>query len=86
MQKGAVKTKKITVNKKKLRLKAGKVFRLETEVTPITSSQEIRYLSSDSKIAAVNKQGQIKAKKKGTAVIKVKSGKKTVKVTVTVRS
>lgn len=86
VQKGAVKTKKISVNKKKLRLKAGKVFRLETEVAPITSSQEIRYLSSDSKVAAVNKQGQIKAKKKGTAVIRVKSGKKTVKVTVTVRS
>ncbi len=85
VQKKAVKTKKITVNKKNVRLKAGKKFRLETEVTPVTSSQAIRYLSSDSKIAVVDKKGLIKAKKKGTAVIKVKSGKKTVKVKVVVK-
>lgn len=85
VQKKAVKTKKITVNKKNVRLKAGKKFRLETEITPVTSSQKIRYLSSNSKIAAVDKKGLIKAKKKGTAVIKVKSGKKTVKVKVVVR-
>ncbi len=84
VQKKAVKTKKITVNKKNVRLKAGKKFRLETEITPVTSSQVIRYLSSDSKVAAVDKKGLIKAKKKGTAVIKVKSGKKTVKVKVVV--
>lgn len=85
VQKNAVKTKKLIVNKKKVSLKKGKVYRLEAEVTPVTSSQGIRYLSSNSKVAAVNKKGQIKAKKKGTAVIKVKSGKKTVKVKVVVK-
>lgn len=85
VQKKAVKTKKIAVNKKNVKMKTGKKFRLETEVTPVTSSQGIRYLSSNSKVAAVDKKGLIKAKKKGTAVIKVKSGKKTVKVKVVVR-
>lgn len=85
VQKKAVKTKKITVNKKNVRLKIGKTFKLDSEVTPITSLQKIRYLSSNSKVAAVNKQGRIKAKKKGTAVIFVKSGRKTVKVKVVVR-
>lgn len=85
VQKKAVKTKKITVNKKNVSLKIGKNFQLETDVTPITSSQKIRYLSSNSKVAAVNKQGRIKAKKKGSAVIYVKSGKKTVKVKIVVK-
>ena len=82
VQKKAVTTKKITVNKKKIKLIPGKIFCLETAVSPVTSTQKIRYMSSNPKVVVVNKTGKIKAKKKGTAVIKIKSGKKAVKLKV----
>lgn len=82
VQRKAVTTKKLVVAKKEIKLKPGKIFSLEAAVTPVTSSQKIRYMSSDTKVAVVNKKGKIKAKKKGRAVIEVKSGKKAVKVKV----
>lgn len=47
--------------------------------------QEITYTTSNKKVAVVNAKGKITGKKKGTAVITVKSGKKSVKCKVTVK-
>ena len=73
------------VTDKKLTLKKGKTFKIKTSVTPITSPDKISYASSNKKIVTVNKKGKLKAVKKGTATITVKSGKKTVKFKVNVK-
>ena len=88
VQKGKVTTKKLTITNvtdKKLTLKKGKTFKIKTSVTPITSPDKISYASSNKKIVTVDKKGKLKAVKKGTATITVKSGKKTVKFKVTVK-
>lgn len=43
------------------------------------------FKSSNNKVATVNSKGVITAKKKGKVTITVKSGKKTVKIKVTVK-
>lgn len=85
VQKKTVMTKKLTVKKKKISMKAGKIFYLQAKVRPITSSQRIKFHSTNARVASVDRTGQIKAKKKGVALIKVKSGKKVVKVKITVK-
>lgn len=85
VQKKAVTTKKLTVKNRNIRLKIGKVYSLNAQITPITSSQRITYKSSKPKVAAVNSKGQIKAKEAGKAVITVKSGKKVIKIKVIVK-
>ena len=85
VQKSAVKTKKITGVAKSLKLNKKQKAVLRPVIAPLTSKQKITYKSSNSKVASVNSKGQITAKKKGTAVITVKSGSKTVKCKVTVR-
>lgn len=85
VQKGEVKTSKISGVSKKLTLNKGKKKKLSPVVTPITSEQKITFSSSNSKVAAVNKKGVVSAKKKGKATITVRSGKKTVKCKVTVK-
>ena len=88
VQKKAVETtglKVTNVKKNKLSLKKGKTFTLRTTLTPITSSQKVSYDSSKEKIAAVDKNGKIKALKKGKTQITVTSGSKKVKITVTVK-
>ena len=85
VQKSAVKTKKITGVAKDLKLNKKQKAVLRPVIAPLTSTQKITYKSSNSKVASVNSKGQITAKKKGTAVITVKSGSKTVKCKVTVK-
>lgn len=85
VQKEDIKTQKITGIAKTLKLKKKEKAALVPVLTPVTSTEKVTYKSSNSKIAAVNAKGQVTAKKKGTAVITVKSGKKTVKCKVTVR-
>lgn len=85
VQKKAVVTKKIKSESKNVQLKVGKTHQLGVQVMPITSSQKIIYKSSNPKIVAVNSQGKIKAKKAGVVTIKARSGKKTVKIKVTVK-
>ena len=85
VQKGKVKTTKLTVNTKKLTLKPGQKSTLKVQRIPYTSQEKITYKSSKSKIAAVNKKGKITAKKKGTAKITITSGKKKITCTVTVK-
>lgn len=85
VQKAAVKTSKITGVVKNLKLKKNQTAVLEATVTPLTSLQKMKYKSSNKKIATVTSKGIVTAKKKGSAVITVKSGSKTVKCKVTVQ-
>lgn len=86
VQKGAVKTSKITGVAKNIRLIKGQKKVIKPVISPVTSKEKITYKSSNSKVASVNSKGQITAKKKGTATITVKSGKKSVKCKVTVET
>ena len=85
VQKKAVTTTSIRNVKKNMTLQAGKSTVLQPMINPVTSTQKVTYKSSNKKVAVVNSKGKITAKKKGKAVITVKSGKKTVKCKVTVR-
>ena len=85
VQKSAVKTKKISGVARTLRLNRKQKATLKPVRSPLTSTEKITYKSSNSKVASVNSKGQITAKKKGTTIITVKSGKKTVKCKVTVK-
>lgn len=94
---GAVKTFKVKVGKKKvtakkavnfpkkLTLKAGEKKELGTYITPVTVTDKMKFTSSKKKVAAVSKNGTITAKKKGTATITLKVGKKKFKCKVTVK-
>lgn len=88
VQKGTVKTTKVTVNTSRLILLKGGNYTLKTTLTPLTTQQKVKYSSSNKKVATVSSKGVITAKKKGTAKITVKSGskKKTVNVTVQVKT
>ena len=85
VQKSAVKTKKISGIAKSLKLKKNQTATLKASVTPLTSLQKVTYTSSNKKVATVTSKGVVKAKKKGTAVITVKSGSKKVKCKVIVK-
>ena len=87
VQRGAVKTSKITVSTKSVTLKKGTTYRKlasSVKVTPVTSQEKVTYTSSNKKIATVTPGGVIKGLKKGTATITIRSGSKktTCKVTV----
>ncbi len=85
VQKTAVKTTKLKLNKKSLTLRKGKKYQLTATVTPITSSEKVKYKSSNKKVLTVTSKGKITAKKKGTAYVIVTSGKKTVRCKVKVK-
>ncbi|MCR5736161.1 MAG: Ig-like domain-containing protein [Eubacterium sp.] len=73
--------KKPQLNKKKVKLKVGKSFKLK-----ITGKiGKAKFASSKKKVAKVNKKGKIVAKKKGKAVIKVKVNGVVLKCKVTVK-
>ena len=75
VQRGAVKTTRLSLNKGSITLtRKGKSFRLKVTVTPVTSRQKVTYRSSNPKVATVNSKGKIVARKRGTAVITVRSG------------
>lgn len=78
-------TKKLTTKKKTVSLKVGKSTSIVAKVTPTNTTDYLVYSSTKKSVATVDKYGIVKAKKKGTAYIKVKSGKKTVTVKVTVK-
>jgi len=88
-KKGTVKSVTIkNLDTTTLVLKKGKSFKLKTKVTVSgKASKKVTYSSSNKKVATVSKSGKIKAVKKGTAKITVKSvanskKKATIKVTV----
>lgn len=71
---------KIALNKKKITLTVGKKTKLKLK----NYKKKVKWSTSRSKVAAVNKAGVVTAKKKGTAKITAKAGKRkyTCKVTV----
>lgn len=70
---------------KKVTLKRKAKLSLSAVVAPVTSKEKVTFTSSNKKVATVTSKGVITAKKKGTAVITVKSGKKSVKIKVRVK-
>lgn len=85
VQASAVKTTKITVSNRNVTVQKGKRVTLKPVVTPFTSRQTVTYTSSNKKIATVSSKGVVTGKKKGTVKITVKSGNKSIKVTVRVK-
>ena len=66
IQKGTVKTTKISGVPKKITLKKGKKQTLAPVLAPITTQQKVTYTTSNKKVCTVTKGGVITAKKKGT--------------------
>lgn len=85
VQKGTVKTSKVTVAERSKVLKKGKSYKIKALISPLTSQEKVTYSTSNKKVATVSKTGKVVAKKKGKVVITVKSGKKNAKVKITVK-
>ena len=85
VQKGNVKTTKITGIGKSVTLKKKQKMTLKPIRVPFTSLEKVTFKSSNKKVATVNSKGVVTARKKGKATITVKSGKKTVKIKVIVK-
>lgn len=85
VQKTAVKTTKISGLKKSVVLKRRQKLKLKPVISPLTSVEKVTYKTSNKKVATVSNKGVITAKKKGSAKITVKSGKKSYTVTVKVK-
>ncbi len=83
--KGQVKTTKVTVASKKLSLKKGKTYQIVPERTPVTANDKLTYTVKNKKIVSVSSKGKIKALRKGTTKVTVKSGSKKVQITVKVK-
>ena len=84
VQKGAVKTAKISGLPKRVKLKVKQKRTLKPVISPITSVQKVTYSSANKKIATVNSKGKITAKKAGKTTITVKSGSKKYVISVSV--
>lgn len=85
VQKGMVRTTKVTAALKRITLRKGEKFKLAPVVTPVTTSEKLICRSDNKKVAAVNAKGVIKAKKKGNVKITLQSGKKKFICKVTVK-
>ena len=77
---------KITVSPKRKTLRTKKSFQIKTSLPSGSASNQISYTSSNSAVAKVNASGKVTGRKKGTAVITVKTfHKKKAEITVVVR-
>ena len=85
VQSGKVTTTKISGLKSSMTLKKGQKTTLKPVISPLTSTDKVTYATSNKNIAAVSSTGIITAKKKGTAKITVRSGKKSYVIKVTVK-
>ena len=85
VQRGTVKTTKITGLPRKLTLKKGQKQILKPVLMPFTSVEKVVYQSSNKKMVSVTSKGVIKGMKKGNARITVKAGTKKCVITVTVK-
>ena len=83
--KKAKKNKKLTLKAKKKNLKKGKTYTVAIKSMTKGTTDAVTYKTKKKKIATVDKFGVVKAKKKGTAVITVKCGKKKAKLTIKVK-
>lgn len=72
--------KNVRLNRTKVRLMPGQTVKLKISGT----KKKIKWKSSNRTVATVNKNGKVKAKKRGKAVITAKAGKKTMRCKVTV--
>lgn len=72
VQTGKVATKSIKLDKK-LSIKKGKSLSLNVVRNPITATEKLEWTSSNKKVAKVTSKGLVRAKKKGTTTITVKS-------------
>lgn len=72
------KPKKVTLNARNKTLKVGKKFKIKARLPKGTASQTLTYVSNKRAIADVSPDGKVTAKKRGSAVITVKTynGKK----------
>lgn len=85
VKKGTVKTTGIKGVPSVLTMKKGQKATLRPSLTPASSTQKIKFKSSNKKVAAVNAAGEITAKRSGKATITVISGKVRVKCRITVQ-
>ena len=77
---------KVSLKKTKITLKKGKTYKITAKLPKNTASNKITYSSNKKSVATVSSAGKVKARKKGKAVITVKTfNKKKAKLTVTVR-
>lgn len=72
----------VKLNKKKVTVYVGQTTTLKITGT----GKKVTWSSSDKKVATVSKKGKVTAKKKGTATITAKVGKKSYKCKVTVKN
>lgn len=85
VQKGIVRTKKITGISRKLIMQKGTKLKLKPVFSPVTTQQKCTYISSNKKTAIVNKKGRLKALKKGKSMLTIKSGKAVIKCKIIVK-
>ena len=84
IQSGKVKTKKIRIAKRTVRISLGETFVLQPERYPVTSKQKITYKSRNESVAAVTKKGVIRGISEGTTKVVIYSGDCKLKVKVIV--
>ncbi len=79
-------SRKLTVSKSKIILRKGKTYRISVKRKPWNADDALTYSSSDAAAVSVNARGKITARKKGKAVITIRSaGGKKARIRVTVR-
>lgn len=84
-----IKVKKIKLNKKKVTMKKGETFTLTATIKPTdATNKNVKWTSSNKKVATVDKNGVVTAKKKGKVTIKCKAkdgSKKVVKCKIIIK-
>ncbi len=75
---------KMSLNKSTCVVKKGAKLKLKAKGLKGKEKKKLTWKSSNKKVATVSKKGVVKAKKKGTAVIRAKAGKKSASCKVTV--
>lgn len=84
---GEVAAEKIELDQTQLALEGGEAAELTANVTPLDATDKtVIWKSSDEKVAAVSGDGQVRALKKGTAMVKASIQGKMAKCAVTVTS
>lgn len=86
---GAAKSKKVSISTEKKTMYVGNLFTLSLKNVDLEKSEEIKWKSTDEKVVDIKKtkknKAVIEAKKKGTAVIRVKYNEKLYRCKITVQ-
>ena len=85
VQKNRVPTKKILIDSTSVTMSVGQSLQLKPQLYPITSSDKVKYSSGKKSVVTVKSNGVLTAKSKGSGIIEIRSGKKKIKVKVTVK-